>query len=422
MERFDFPNLGETLYKTVLSNGLCVAVVPRAGFNRKIAYFVTDFGGIHRDFTVNGEHVEVPGGIAHYLEHKLFDMPDMDVTARFASMGASPNAFTSYDITAYYFNCTDHFEACLQLLLQFVSTPYFTEESVQKEQGIIGQEIGMNEDNPDTRIFENLVSAMYRVHPVTVPILGTRESIAQITPQLLEACHRAFYRPKNMLLCVVGDVDPEAVCQMAEKILPEDTLEVSRVDAWQEEMTVKESVVRQAMEVAMPMFQLGFKCEPLGLGESAVRGEAVGELAAEVLFGESSRLYLQLYEEGLIDSSFGGGFDTLDGLAMLTAYGDSRNPEAVRDAILQEAQRIMQEGVPGETLLRLKRSAMGRRVRELDSFDSTAFRVCAYHLSGFDYFRFPEIYAAVEEADILDFLSRVVRQERCALSIVEPMN
>ena len=421
MERFDFPNLGETLYKTVLSNGLSVAVVPRAGFNRKIAYFVTDFGGIHRDFTVNGEHIEVPGGIAHYLEHKLFDMPDMDVTARFASMGASPNAFTSYDITAYYFNCTDHFEACLQLLLQFVSTPYFTEESVQKEQGIIGQEIGMNEDNPDTRIFENLVSAMYRVHPVTVPILGTRDSIAQITPQLLEACHRAFYRPKNMLLCVVGDVDPEAVCQMAEKILPEDTLEVSRVDAWQEEMTVTESVVRQAMEVAMPMFQLGFKCEPLGLGESAVRGEAVGELAAEVLFGESSRLYLQLYEEGLIDSSFGGGFDTLDGLAMLTAYGDSRNPEAVRDAILQEARRIMQEGVPGETLLRLKRSAMGRRVRELDSFDSTAFRVCAYHLSGFDYFRFPEIYAAVEEADILDFLSRVVRQERCALSIVEPL-
>jgi predicted Zn-dependent peptidase len=421
MERFDFPNLGETLYKTVLSNGLSVAVVPRAGFNRKIAYFVTDFGGIHRDFTVNGEHIQVPGGIAHYLEHKLFDMPDMDVTARFASMGASPNAFTSYDITAYYFNCTDHFEACLQLLLQFVSTPYFTEESVQKEQGIIGQEIGMNEDNPDTRIFENLVSAMYRVHPVTVPILGTRESIAQITPQLLEACHRAFYRPKNMLLCVVGDVDPEAVCQMAENILPADTLVVSRVDAWQEEMTVKESVVRQTMEVAMPMFQLGFKCEPLGLGESAVRGEAVGELAAEVLFGESSRLYLQLYEEGLIDSSFGGGFDTLDGLAMLTAYGDSRNPEAVRDAILQEAQRIVQEGVPGETLLRLKRSAMGRRVRELDSFDSTAFRVCAYHLSGFDYFRFPEIYAAVEEADILDFLSRVVRQERCALSIVEPL-
>lgn len=422
MERFDFPNLGETLYKTVLSNGLSVAVVPRAGFNRKIAYFVTDFGGIHRDFTVKGEHIQVPGGIAHYLEHKLFDMPDMDVTARFAAMGASPNAFTSYDITAYYFNCTDHFEACLQLLLQFVSTPYFTEESVQKEQGIIGQEIGMNEDNPDTRIFENLVSAMYRVHPVTVPILGTRESIAEITPQLLETCHRAFYRPKNMLLCVVGDVDPEAVCQMAENILPADTLVVSRVDAWQEEMTVKELVVRQAMEVAMPMFQLGFKCEPLGLGESAVRGEAVGELAAEVLFGESSRLYLQLYEEGLIDSSFGGGFDTLDGLAMLTVYGDSRNPEAVRDAILQEARRIMQEGVPGETLLRLKRSAMGRRVRELDSFDSTAFRVCAYHLSGFDYFRFPEIYAAVEEADILDFLSRVVRQERCALSIVEPMN
>ena len=422
MERLEFPQLGETLYKSVLPNGLTVLVVPREGFNRKIAYFVTDFGGIHRDFTINGEHLQVPGGIAHYLEHKLFDMPDMDVTAQFAAMGANPNAFTSYDVTAYYFHCTDHFEGCLELLLKFVSTPYFTEESVQKEQGIIGQEIGMNEDNPDTRIFENLMDAMYRVHPVTVPILGTRESIAQITPEALYACHKAFYRPENMLLCVIGDVDPETVAQMATEILPADAPEVTRVDAWQEEMTVKESLVRCAMEVAMPMFQLGFKCEPLGLGEAAVRGEAVGELAAEVLFGESSELYLRLYEEGLIDSSFGGGFDTLDGLAMLTASGDSRQPEAVRDAILQEAQQLLRRGIPSETLLRMKRSALGRRIRELDGFDSTAFRVCAYQLSGFDYFRFPEIYAGITENDILEFVRRVVTAERCALSIIDPLN
>ena len=422
MQRFDFPNLGETLYKTVLPNGLTVAVVPRPGFNRKIAYFVTDFGGIHREFTLNGAPVQVPGGIAHYLEHKLFDMPDMDVSAQFAALGANPNAFTSYDITAYYFKCTENFEKCLELLLKFVSTPYFTEESVEKEQGIIGQEIGMNEDNPDTRVFENLMEAMYRVHPVTVPILGTRASIAQITPQLLHSCHKAFYRPKNMLLCVVGDVDPEQVANMAQEMLPEDTEEVTRVDAWQEEMTVKMPLVRCAMEVAMPMFQLGFKCEPLGLGEPAVRAEAVGELAAEALFGESSRLYLQMYEDGLIDSSFGGGFDTLDGLAMLTVSGDSRQPEAVRDAILQEVQNVLRDGIPEQTLLRMKRSALGRRIRELDSFDSVAFRVCAYHLSGFDYFRFPEVYGSIEESEILEFLQRVVTKERCALSIVDPLN
>ena len=421
MERFDFPALGETLYKTVLSNGLTVAVVPRPGFNRKIAYFVTDFGGIHRDFTLNGEHFQVPGGIAHYLEHKLFDMPDMDVTARFAALGASPNAFTSYDVTAYYFHCTEHFEECLELLLNFVSTPYFTEASVQKEQGIIGQEIGMNEDSPDTRIFENLMTAMYRNHPVTVPILGTRESIAQITPALLESCHSAFYRPGNMLLCVVGDVDPEKVAAMAEAQLPKDSRQVTRVDTWPEEMTCPTPLTRCAMEVAMPMFQLGFKCEPLGQGKEAVLAEAVGELAAEILFGESSALYLKMYEQGLIDSSFGGGFDTLDDFAMLTASGDSRDPEAVQNAILQEAQRLLQEGIPAETLLRLKRSALGRRIRELDSFDSTAFRVCAYHMSGFDYFRFPEIYSAVTDQQILEFLARVVTPARCALSIIDPL-
>ena len=421
MKRYDFPNLGETLFQTVLPNGLTVAVVPRKGFNRKIAYFVTDFGAVHSDFTVNGEHFQMPGGIAHYLEHKLFDMPDMDVSARFASMGASPNAFTSYDITAYYFNCTENFDSCLELLLKFVSTPYFTEESVQKEQGIIAQEIGMNEDNPDTRVFENLMEAMYRVHPVTVPILGTRESIAQITPQLLHTCHKAFYRPKNMLLCVVGDVDPDKIAAMAQQILPEDTLEVTRVNEWQEEMTVVQPLIRCAMEVSMPMFQLGFKCEPLGLGETAVRDEVIGELAAEVLFGESSALYLRLYEKGLIDSSFGGGFDTLDGMAMLTAYGDSRDPEKVRDAILKEARQLLRRGIDEETLLRMKRSAMGRRIRELDGFDSTAFRVCAYYLSGFDYFRFPEIYATVTEKEILDFIERAVTKDRCALSIIDPL-
>ena len=171
----------------------------------------------------------------------------------------------------------------------------------------------------------------------------------------------------------------------------------------------------------MPMFQLGFKCEPLGLGETAVRDEVIGELAAEVLFGESSALYLRLYEKGLIDSSFGGGFDTLDGMAMLTAYGDSRDPEKVRDAILKEARQLLRRGIDEETLLRMKRSAMGRRIRELDGFDSTAFRVCAYYLSGFDYFRFPEIYATVTEKEILDFIERAVTKDRCALSIIDPL-
>ena len=421
MEKFTYPELSETVYRQVLSNGLHVVVVPRPEFTKKLAYFVTDYGAIHREFSLDGKKIVAPAGVAHYLEHKMFDMPAGDVMHQFAALGANPNAFTSYDLTAYYFSCTDKFYDCLRLLLEFVSTPYFTQQSVQKEQGIIGQEIGMNEDNPDTRVFENLMTAMYREHPITVPILGSRESIARITPEVLETCHRAFYRPGNMLLCVVGDVDPEEVETLARQVLPEtDTAAVTRKEAWQEEMTCPRELVEETMEVAMPMFYLGFKCEPPELGEQAVRCEAVGDLAAEALFGESSGLYLQMYEQGLIDGSFGGGFETIDGMAMLTASGDSEDPKAVREAILREAQRLCREGIPPEAFLRMKRSALGRRIRDLDSFDSTAFRICAYHFSGFDYFRFPEIYRAVEQTEILEFLQRVVTRQRCSLSVINP--
>ena len=421
MEKHIYPSLSEKVFWHTLPNGLPIAVIPRQGFTKKLAYFVTDYGAIHTQFTLNGENITAPAGVAHYLEHKMFDLPGRDVMAEFASMGASPNAFTSYDLTAYYFSCTENFDACLDLLLEYVSTPYFTEQSVAKEQGIIGQEIGMNEDNPDTVVFENLMKAMYRNHPISVPILGDRESIGKITPEILHACHQAFYRPGNMLLCVVGDVDPESVCKIAEKRLPkDDTAQVVWQQTWQEDMTCPEHLVETKMEVSMPMFQLGFKCEPPEKGDEAVLCEAIGDLAAEALFGESSPLYLRLYEEGLIDSSFGGGFETVDGMAMLTASGDSENPQAVRDAILEQAKKLAAEGIAEEDFLRMKRSAMGRRIRGLDSFDSLAFRICAYHFSGFAYFRFPEIYRKVEARQLQAFLTRVVTPQRSAMSVIYP--
>jgi predicted Zn-dependent peptidase len=348
-------------------------------------------------------------------------MPGRDITGEFAALGAVPNAFTGFDMTAYYFSCTDHFDTCLRLLLEFVSTPYFTKESVEKEQGIIAQEIGMYEDSPDSRIFEILMQRMYENHPVQIPILGTRESISQITPEILNLCHKAFYRPDNMLLCVVGDVDPRQVCNIALETLPQKAaVEVARQEHWQESMTCNQAPATAKMEVAMPMFYLGFKCEPAEKGAAAVRQEAIGDLAAEALFGESSGLYLRLYQQGLIDSSFGGGFETVDGMAMLCACGDSQQPEAVRDAILQEAQRITKEGVAQEDFLRMKRSALGRRIRDLDSFDSTCFRICAYHFSGFPYFDFPGIYQSVELEEILEFINRVVVPTRCGMSVIYP--
>ena len=421
MQKQFYPQVGETLYHATLKNGLQILVLPRPGFTKKLCYFVTDYGAIHTRFQMDGTDHTAPAGVAHYLEHKLFDMPGRDVTGEFAAMGAIPNAFTRYDMTAYYFSCTEHFQENLDLLLEYVTTPYFTEESVAKEQGIIGQEIGMNEDNPDSVLFDMLAEAMYEKHPIRHPILGTRESIAQITPAVLEACHRAFYRPDNMLLCVVGDVDPDQVVQLAEKRvgnLPCPQVEAPKL--WDEPVTVKTPYVTREMEVAMPMFHLGFKSEPLANGDEGVRREIVGDMAAEALFGESSELYLKLYDQGLIDASFGGGYETIEGMSMLLASGDSESPEAVRDAILQAAKDLAEKGISDEAFLRMKRSALGRRIRSLDSFESTCFRLCAYHFSKFDYFRIPQIYGQVTKEEIQNFIKDVVCEDRMCMAVITP--
>ena len=423
MNMTHYPNLGENLYRKELANGLTVVVVPKPGFTRKLAYFVTDFGSIHTDFVLEGQAHHVPAGVAHYLEHKLFELPDRDVTAEFAALGANVNAFTSYDMTAYYFSCTENFDESLQLLLEFVSTPWFPEESVIREQGIIDQEIGMYLDAPDSVVFDRLMENMYSAHPIRVPILGSRESIREITPEILTLCHRAFYAPGNMILCVVGDVDPEAVAAMAEKILGAEKKPVAeKCRPWQEDMVCPEKLTTRSMEVAMPTFQLGFKCEATGTGEEAIRQEIIGDLAAEALFGESSQLYLSLYEQGLIDSSFGGGFESVDGCAMLLCGGDSDEPQQVADQVLAAAKQLLETGISQEAFLRMKRSALGRRIRDLDSFDSTCFRLTAYHFSQFDYFRFPAVYARIEVEEVQEFLRRVVTPQRSSLSIITPIS
>ena len=192
----------------------------------------------------------------------------------------------------------------------------------------------MNQDTPDSRVFEDLMGAMYENHPIRIPILGTSDTIREITPEILHACHRAFYTPGNMMLCVVGDVDADRVAEIAEEVLGTEKKPVGKkVQHWVEDMTVGEQISYRAMEVAMPTFELGFKCEDAGWGRESVRLEVIGDLAAEALFGESSHLYLELYEAGLIDSSFGGGYETTEGVSMLFCGGDSDDPEAVFEAI-----------------------------------------------------------------------------------------
>lgn len=423
MKFIQYPRLDESLYRTILPNGLTVMVLKRPGFQKKAAYFMTNYGSIHTKFTLDGLEYQTPGGVAHYLEHKLFDMPDEDVSEAFAALGANVNAFTSYDSTAYYFTCTDHFRDCLELLLRFVSTPYFTEESVEKERGIIAQEILMYADSPDSQVFEDLMTLMYEHHPVRAPIAGTVESIQRITPEILELCHRAFYAPSNMVLCVAGDVEPEEVAAIAERVLPKQMQPAAVPAPFVRESTACPNAYQEReMDVSMPTFQLGFKCAlpEIITGPAFARWELAAELAAEVLFGEASPLYLRLYERGLIDASFGGGLETIDGLAMLTCGGDSNDPEKTWQEIVDEVKQILDRGIDDSAFQRLKKSLMGRRVKDLDSFEASCFRLCAYHFDQYDYLDFPDLFAQVTREDVLAFLEANIKAENSAMAVILP--
>lgn len=421
MKRHSFPRLGEEYYETRLENGLLIRVVPKRNFARSYAFLGVDYGSVDTCFTLEGRRHRTPDGIAHYLEHKMFDLPGENAMNLFARYGGSPNAFTSYALTAYYFDCTEQFEKNLHVLLHMVATPWFTPESVEKERGIIAQEIRMYEDSAESRVYEELFGAMFAHHPIRVPIAGTVESIGGITAQTLRDCHKAFYRPSNMMLCVAGDVDPRQVADIALAELGSPSGPPPLRDYGPAEpASCAKPRVERTMEISMPTFTMGFKCEPQAAGPEVLRREITGDLAAEILAGESSPLYVRLYEAGLIDSDFSAGYESVHDACLFTVGGDSRDPEAVCAAVLEEAERIRREGFDRAVFDRLVRSALGRRMRDLDSFESICYRICAYQFEGADYFTFPEAYAAVTPEDVQQFLDQTVRASRAAVSLIRP--
>ncbi len=421
MREMTFPRIGERYFEEKLPNGLTVRIVPKKGFAKKYAFLAVDFGSIDTAFTFEGRNYCVPDGIAHYLEHKMFDLPEGNAMDLFAACGAYPNAFTSYDMTAYHFTCTENFEEGLRVLLRMVLTPYFTEESVEKERGIIAQEIRMYEDSAQSNVSEALFAAMFRNHPVKVSIAGTVESIEDITAQMLYDCYDAFYRPCNMILCVVGDVNERNVIDIAKELSGDDRRPLPIRDYGEAETLLPVSALTEKrMEISMPTFALGFGCAPCESGMAVMERELVGDLASEILVGESSPLYQRLYEEGIIDGDFSAGYESVKDICLLSMSGDSEDPEGIRDAILQEAQRLCAEGIDEEFFRRLLRSCLGRRTRDLDSFESICYRVCAYHFDGVDYFRFPEIFETVRPEDVLQLIRESVLPERATLSIIRP--
>ena len=412
----------ENVWAATPPNGLRVRVLCKPDFQRSYAVFATCYGGADRRFRVNDTWTDTPAGVAHYLEHKLFDMPDgSDALLTLSENGADPNAFTSTNMTAYYFSCTDRFEDNLRTLLRFVSTPYFTDASVAKEQGIIAQEIGMIEDDPEWQVYKRLMQALYHTSPARTSVAGSVESIRQITAQTLYDCHRAFYTPANMCLVVVGDVDADKVLAAAERILPKTSgPDIPRDHGPAEDLTAAQPETACAMEVAMPTFLLGFKCAPQPEGPEQMRATAVGELACDLMMGESSPLYVRLYSQGLINGSFGASYDILPGAAYVYAGGDSKDASAVTDAILREAARIAAEGVDEDYFRRIRKASFGANLRGLNSFENIAVTLTEGYFHVYDPLRFPEVFESITPEDVAAFLKTNVTAERMVLSRIVP--
>lgn len=422
-----FDALQETLHCYRIYPGLQLYVLPKAGYQNKYAAFSTHFGSIDTRFRIEGteETAVVPEGVAHFLEHKLFEDERGNVFDRFAAFGASSNAFTTFTHTTYLFSTTDYFSQCLELLLDFVQEPYFTDESVSKEQGIIAQEIRMYDDNPNWRIFFDLLQSLYHHHPVREDIAGTVESIAGITPELLYRCYRRFYHPSNMALFVVGDLDPDGVWRQVEKNIERHSYrelgEIIRLYPEEPETVSRQRIARE-MVVSEPLFNLGFKDPAVTQleGNARLRREGAMEILLSAIFGPSEPLYNELYEELLIDDRFDADYTAEPGYGYVRIGGATRDPDQLYERIMEAIERIKTKGLDEEQFERHRRSSLGKFMRRFNSLEFIAHNYLAYRFRGSDLFSYPDLLQQVTLEEVQSLLGEVLVTERHALSMITP--
>jgi predicted Zn-dependent peptidase len=420
-------DLQETIHYYRVYPGMDLYVLPKPGYRKKYAVFSTRFGSIDNNFRVEPEEkaTVLPDGVAHFLEHKLFEDERGNVFDRFATLGASANAFTSFTQTSYLFSCTSNFEENLKLLLDFVQEPYFTEQTVQKEQGIIGQEIKMYEDHPHWRVFFNLLEALYREHPVRNDIAGTVESIAKITPELLYHCYNTFYHPSNMAIFIVGDLVPGDVSRQVEenlaareykqigsiiRLYPEEPDEITR------ERSVQELVVSE------PILFLGFKdmtVEKLR-SHDLMRREILMELILDTIFGNSEQLYNDLYRQNLIDENFGAEYTAEINYGYTMIGGETKDPDQLYQRVMEAVEKVKREGIGDEQFERHRRKMLGGYIRHFNSLEFIANNFLAYKFRGTDLFEVPAILQDVRREEALALLENNFEPSRHAVSVIMP--
>jgi len=428
MQKIEHPQLKETLYFEKLPNGLDVYLLPKEQYSKTYATFTTRYGSIDNHFQVPGkEKLQVPDGIAHFLEHKMFEQPSgEDVFQEFSRQGASANAFTSFTRTAYLFSSTENVEQNLTTLLNFVQTPHFTDQNVEKEKGIIGQEIRMYDDNPDWRSYFGLIEAMYQRHPVKIDIAGTVESIGKITKELLYTCYETFYHPSNMLLFVVGPFQPDRLLdlirenQAAKKF--QDQAEIQRFfEEEPDEVAEKRKEIRLSVGTAKCLF--GFKEGKQALGKTGdefLKQELATQIVLEALIGTSSDLYQSLYDDGLIDDTFGYDYSLEQPYGFSVMGGDTPDHERLLKRIESELPEEMVKGISEEAFERIRKKMIGNKLRYLNSPEWIANRFTGYRFNETDLFRIIPVLEELKVDEVNQRMKEHMDWNRFAVSLVLP--
>lgn len=426
-EHFESRRLAETYDLIHHPSGLDIYVFPK-NMTTTYALFATKFGSVDRDFRrvddPTEQIVHVPAGVAHFLEHKMFANEDgVDSFERFSSFGADANAYTSHNRTVYLFGCTEHFDLSLTELLRFVTHPYFTEDSVQKEQGIIAQEIKMYDDDAYERCFSELLKCLYHVHPIRRNICGTVQSIGQITPKVLMDCYRVFYNLSNMALVVCGNVTVDEVLAIADRELPHEA-PVPIVRCLPEEPeTVFRSRFSVEMPVAKPIFQIGFKDQGhLGGAWERQRREAIMSILNEMLFSRSGELFNSLFESGKISPGFSYGYSMSDTFSFNSLSGEADDPELVFDEIMAYLEKKQHEGLDEAVFARCRRVMCAEYVKDFDSTEEIANSLLGYVFDEGEMFAYGDLLKDVTFEDTERLLSEVFRSDRVCMSVIHPQD
>ena len=407
MKVIKYPTLKETLYFEEMPNGLKVYLLPKVGFSKTYGLFSTRFGSVDTTFVPLHEQdmIKVPDGIAHFLEHKMFEMEDGDASEAFAKLGASTNAFTSSSRTAYLFSKTSHEKECIELLLDFVQDIYLTDENVEKEKGIINQEIGMYDDDPDWRCYFGSIQNLYQHHPVKIDIAGTVETVASIDKATLEKCYHTFYHPSQMMLFVVGHINPDEIMkliqdnQQQKHFSKENPIQRAVVN---EPLDVAQKEAVLHMDVTMPKIIVSMKINTiLTKPQERLKRELAMNLFLDIFFAKSSSLYDEWLNEELINDSFSAQFTQERDYCFLQIGGDTLYPEQLKEKILYFIEHIHEYDIRQEDFLRLKKKTMGIMISLFNSPESIANMFSRYYFEGIMIFDLIDCLNALTMDDLM---------------------